>query len=367
MKASQTIVMVLALAAGLLLGGCGNQDVESATVDQEMVRPAKIVPVISAMVSARRQYPGTLEASQQAELAFRVEGQLIELPAQPGVAVKKGDLLARLDDAVYRNTFQDRQARHELAEIQNDQAGKLVEKQLASQLQYDQAQAELKSAKAALDQASDNLQYTRLLAPFDGIVARVMIDNHQTVQAKTPVVFLQDDVSLDIHFSVPESLITQLKRIDNPAVLETFCGQVRFATLPAKTFSACHKEHESTPDPLTRNYSVVFTLEQVRDYALLPGMTANIQLDFSDFMSPGHVSGMLLPLEAVFEKDDTKWVWLVDEQLRAHQAQVETGRFEGDMLEITQGVSVGDRVIAAGVDYIREGMRVKPLVKERGL
>ncbi len=89
----------------------------------------------------------------------------------------------------------------DLAKIQHDQARKLLKKKLSSQLQYDQAAAELKSARAALDHARDNLQYTRLVAPFDGIVARVDAENYQAIQAKVPIIQLQDDERLDIRFS----------------------------------------------------------------------------------------------------------------------------------------------------------------------
>ncbi len=351
----------------LMLSACDKTPDETATVQIEKARPAKIVSVASTGVNLLRTYPGTLEASKRAELAFRVGGQLIELPAQAGLRVKQGDLLARLDEAEYRNTLGERQARYDLAKIQYDQLKKLLKKNLSSQLQFDQAAAELKSAKSALDQAHDNLRYTQLLAPFDGIVARVDVENHQAIQAKVPVIQLQDDERLDIHFSVPESIVSQLKRIDDPAVIEGICAITHFSTRPGKTYRACHKEHESVQDTLTRNYSVVFSLEKITDFAALPGMTASIELDFSAFRSGDVDSWLLVPVEAVFEQDGKKWVWRVDADMRAQRIPVEVGRFEGGMLEITNGLAVEHKIIAAGVSYIREGMLVKPMVKERGL
>ena len=220
MYPSRTILISSLLVATLILSACEKAATSPAEVSIENARPAKVVPVISAGVSLLRTYPGTIEASKRAELAFRVGGQLSELPAQAGLRVKQGDLLARLDEAEYRNTFEERQARFDLAKIQHDQASKLLQKKLSSQLKYDQAAAELKSARAALEQARDNLQYTRLVAPFDGIVARVDVENYQAIQAKAPVIQLQDDTQLDIRFSVPESLISQMKRVDDPAITE---------------------------------------------------------------------------------------------------------------------------------------------------
>nr|MDJ0807944.1 efflux RND transporter periplasmic adaptor subunit [Gammaproteobacteria bacterium] len=233
----------------ILLTACYQTETDTTKAKLEQIRPAKIVPVVSTDVSLLRTYPGTLEASEQAELAFRVGGQLIDLPAQAGLRVKQGDLLARLDEAEYRNTLEERLARYDLAETEFDQASKLLKKKLTSQLQYDKTKAELKSARAALDQASDNLQYTSLVAPFDGIVARVDVENFQAIQAKVPIIQLQNDESLDVRFSVPESMISQMKRIDDPEVIEGICSVTSFASQPNKSYKACYKEHESLPDP----------------------------------------------------------------------------------------------------------------------
>lgn len=367
MNPSRIVATALLLNAALFLSACDKTEHETANTPVETARPAKIVSVISTRVNALRTYPGTLEATQKAELAFRVGGQLTARPAQPGLRVKKGDLLARLDEAVYRNTLKERKARYELAKIQHDQAHKLVKQKLSSRLQYDQAIAEMKSAKAALDQARDNLEYTHLLAPFDGIVGRVNVENFQTIQAKEPVIQLQDDHRLDIHFSIPETLIAQLKKIENAEIVEGFCGIVRFSTHPEKCYRACYKEHESVPDSLTRSYSTVFSLNPIIDFAVLPGMTATIELDFSRFMPDAQAKWLLVPLESVFEKTGKTWVWRLDSTMHAVQTPVEVGSLEGKMLEITKGLSLNDKVIAAGVSYVREGMLLKPLIKERGL
>ena len=351
----------------VVLAACEKTETETPVTESESARPAKIVSVLADGISVLRTFPGMLEATKKAELAFRVGGQLIELPAQAGLEVKQGDLLARLDDSDYRNTLEERQARYDLAKIQHEQARKLLAKKLTSQLQYDQTTAELKSARAALEQARDNLEYTRLLAPFEGIVARVDVENHQAIQAKSPVIELQVDDQLDVRFSVPESLITQLKIVDDPSVIENVCGIVRFSTHPDRSFQACHKEHETVPDPLTRNYNAVFTLEKITDFTILPGMSASIELNFSAFLPDDAKNELLVPVEAVFEKEGGKWVWRVDDEMRARRVAVEVGRFNAGMIEITDGLKADNRIIAAGVSYVREGMLVRPIVKERGL
>jgi len=335
---------VLLLPVITLMSACQEVQTTNDQGKSPLVRPAKIVSVLSSGLSFNRTYPGTLEAAEKAELAFRVSGQVSSLPARAGLRVKKGELLARLDDTDYRNSFDERKARFDLANIQHQQSKKLFKQKLSSQLQSDQSAAELKSAQAALDQARTNVDYTELLAPFDGVVAQV-----------------------DIQFSVPETIISQLRRVEDPEVIESICGKVSFSAHPGRTFKACHKEHESIPDPVTRNYSAVFSLKSISELSLLPGMTASIEIDFTPFLADQNNQILFVPIESVFEKDGKQWVWKVDEESRAQIQEITPGRFENDLLEIKSGLSVQDKIIAAGVSFVRQGLQVKPLTKERGL
>ncbi len=366
-----TIVPLRAFLIGLcctmFLGACNDQKPVSDQTAEPGERPAKIVALTTGHSGLLRTYPGTLEASQQADLAFRVSGQLIELPVLAGDRVNAGDVLARLDPTDYENTVADRQARFDLAKTQLDQARELLKKNLSSKLGFDQAESEFKSARAALQQARDDLRYTRLLAPFEGVVARVTIENHQPVQAQVPIIQIRTDDELEIQFSVPESVLARLKRIEDPSVIASFCGNVRFAIYPTRTFRACHIEHESIPDPLTRNYAAAFKLDETTDFIVLPGMTATIELDFSAFLADHAAKTLYAPVEAVFSEDGRNWLWVVDADMKARKTPVDVGRITGDSIEIKSELPPETRIIAAGVSYVREGMPVKPFVKQRGL
>ena len=360
--------LALTLASVTLLAACNKDDNNTNVPAEEIARPAKIVPVVSSAINLERTYPATLEASQHADLAFRVGGQLDVLPAKAGLAVKKGDLLAQLDDRDYKNTVDERQARYDLAKIQHEQSSKLLKRQLSSQLQYDQTAAELKAARSALTAARDNLKYTKLLAPFDGVIARVDVENHQAIQAKTPIIELQNSSSMDVRFSIPESVVSQLKNAEDGVEEENVCGSVTFHSHPNQLYKACHKEHESVADPLTRNYPTLFTLTETPQFAVLPGMSASIKLDLSPYMLESKKGdGLFLPIEAVFERDGKSLVWLVDQDMRARKTEVIIGRVDEGLLQISGGIETGQQVIAAGVSYIQEGMLVKPMQKERGL
>lgn len=352
----------------MLLSAC--QEEQGITTQEEKLaspRPAKIVGLTQNNIKLQRSYPGTLEAAQKADLAFRVSGQLVELLAKPGLRVKKGDLLAKLDPKDFKNTLAERQARFNLANSQLKKVRTLRNKKLVSETNFDQANAELGVARAALQQAKDNLRYTALYAPFDGVVARVDIENYQPVQAQTPVILLRDIEQLSIRFSVPESVLAQFKQVEDPRMISSFCGLVRLVTHVNQPIRACYKAHETIPDSLTRNYGALFELDPIGDFVVLPGMSASIELDFSLFLADQIDRSVYAPIEAVFSENGQQWLWLVDEQMIARRYPVEVGRIEGDKIAITSAIDPNSQIIAAGVSFVREGMRVKPMIKQRGL
>jgi len=355
-----------AVFGALFCGGlvACSQGPESPIDAQALVRPAKIVTAIAAGEVALRVFPGTVEAAQKSDLAFRVGGQLQALPAQPGMAFKVGELLARLDDAEFRNALSDREARYKLAKSQYDKILKLRENNHTSSANVDEAEANLKAAEAALAVARDNLQYTHLLAPFSGVVANVQTENHQVVNANQTVLSLRSDGFLDVRFSVPESLLGKLRHIDDPNAI---CAQVRFNAYPQHRYTACFKEYESTPDRLTRTYSVVHSMPAVQEFPVLPGMAVSVELDLSGLLANAQALGVLVPLPAVFEQGGQSWVWRVGDDMRVQKQAVTVAKVQDDFLLIVSGLDVGDELVAVGVSYLRDNMQVKAMSKERGL
>ncbi len=353
----------LIVVSCIVLSACDKTPAENAQ-QVPLVRPALIVDVQPSVVLATRSFPATLEASQHSDLAFRVSGQLIDLPVKAGDHVKKGDVLARLDQSDFKNTLADRQARYDLAKTQYTQVESLIEKKYASQNKLDEVRAALKAAAAALSSAKDNVDYTVLTAPFDGVVARVDIQNFQSVKAQSPIILLQDEEEIDVLFSVPEML---LARIKPGADAKAICGSVSFESRPELSYSACYRKHESIPDASTRTYPVVFSMPRDKGMTVLPGMSVSIEIDLSNFLADtGAEDVMQVPLGAVFEQKGAAHVWRVNERFQAELVPVTIVRMQEESLLI-KGLEAKDKVIAAGTAYVQAGQAVRPIQKERGL
>jgi len=352
------------LAFILTLGGC---DDSPSTKELAAIQshPAKMYEVQNPATEMQRSFPATIEAWRSASLAFRVPGTLEQLPAQAGMEVNRGDLLAQLDSTDYQRLLSEREARFELARIRFEQQESFLSRNFTSEVSLDEARAELKAARAALDIARDNLRYTRLEAPFGGTLSQLKTENFQQVQAQQPILTLQDERYLDIRFAVPESIISQLRTDLEPS--REICGQVRFAAHPQHAFKACYAEHEVISDQHTRTYEVAFRMKQPELFPAHSGMSVEISVDLAPLIKPLSSTGVPVPAGAVFMRDTEHFVWRLDQDGRARALAVIPLEVRGQLMLVSAELLPGDRLVAAGTSKVREGMPLHPITRERGL
>lgn len=345
-----------------LMAGCSTESKE-ATIP--VIRPVKLLDIADLNATSIRTFPAKVAATKQADLAFRLPGHLIEFYLVEGQRVKKGELLAKLDDRDARNTLLNREADHELATADFKRKGELLRRELISQADYDLAKAQLKSATAALATARDQLSYTLLQAPYDGTVAKISIDNFQMVQANQSILVLQKDRDIDVVIQVPESLAINVTQFNHNAITQP---SVSFSAQPGKHYPVHLKEYATQVTPGTQSYEVVFTLPQPSENRVLPGMSAELTLDVSAAQS--QTKSTVIPASAIMKRDvdGLNIVWLYSERSGTVTPQpVTLGEVRTQGIEVTEGISKGDRVVVAGIQYLSDGQQVKPLRWQRGV
>ncbi|MCF6434371.1 efflux RND transporter periplasmic adaptor subunit [Pseudoalteromonas sp. MMG022] len=348
----------------LLLFGCQDHDV--ATDKDAPIRPVKLITVTNNTQGDVRSFPAEVVANQGSYLAFRVNGELMEFPVLAGQQVVKGQLLAKLDPEDFILQLEQRKAQYELASSQLSRIESLYKKSIASKSEYDQALANKQVAESALKIAQTNLQNSELRAPFSGTIAKVFVKNYENVVAKQNILRLETRDMMDVVIQVPEKLVARVdKDLDyHPSVV--------FDGYPDKSYKLTIKEWDTQADPATLSYKVVFTLPIPDDFNLLAGMTGHVYIDRSKItqMTSHQIT---VPVSAVFS-DQTKplnndsYVWLYDEATQTVSKQaVKVGKMREQSIEITEGLSGGEIIVAAGVHHLHEALKVRPWTKERGL
>ena len=349
----------------LFLIACGEQ--ANNEIVKEVVRPAKIFQVQDSELELIRTFPAEVESHQGSLLAFRVNGELASLDVLAGQDVEQGQLLAKLDPEDFILQLDDRRARFELAKSQFQRFSTLLESKQASQAQFDEAKANMLIAESEFKKAKSNLEYTELRAPFSGSISQLYVENYENVVAKQSILFLQNQELLDVSIQVPERFVARVKKDSG------YQPTVIFDSFPDKNYLLTVKEWDTTADPTTLTYKVVFTLPRPENFNLLPGMTGNVKIDLTKVTSV-ESQGLFVPVAAVFTPADSKlankerFVWLFNEATgEVNKRQVTVGTIHQQGIEVLTGLNVGDKIVAAGSHYLQEGMKVKPWSRERGL
>lgn len=349
----------LMILAAVSIVSCGGEPEA-----KEVVRPVKMFTIPGfGPGEASRRFPGNVEAVQDIPLAFEVGGKLMQLEVEKGQNVQKGALIARLDPERYKNAFLQQQANFNQANNDYARNRSLYENGAIAAAKLDTFQRALDVAKANLETAKKNLNDTVLRAPFSGTVALIPAENFTNVSAGQEIVRLQDMSSLQIRVNIPEAFITSRNRgrqsVD--AINERIEARAFLTTNEEARFPVRLKSAETDADPATRTYSATFALNPPDRVTILPGMTAVVEIEFKDVATQTEAASVhRIPTTAVAADPEGKqFVWVVDEEtMEVSKRVIQAGEIINDQIEVTDGLTGGETVVAAGVSYLRDGAKV---------
>lgn len=379
-----TLHSILKMCAGILLIAAAVEGLEefkkrrSPEAEPEVIRPVRTIVLKSTDSSKVRRYFGNVQGSQRANLSFRVSGPLLELPAEKGVSVKKGALLARIDPRDFRTRLE--QARGVLAQAQatySDASSnfrryeELYRQKVIAEAKYDAYKAQLDVSRSAVQQAqaqvtaaADALRDTELRAPFDGIVVDRIAENFQDVVAKQPIINFQNVDILEIVFNVPDKdvvLAPVPAGEDLSGLISSVGSRIKikavFDALPEREFILAVKEFGAQADTSTRTYPVTAVMKQPEDARVLPGMAVTVLVDYSGGVSE---SSYEVPESAVLTGEkDQKWVWRFADN-SVSRVPVTVLGWHGSSLRVqSPELHENDVIVTAGVHFLKDGQTVR--------
>ena len=172
-----------------------------------------------------------------------------------------------------------------------------------------------------------------------------------------PVLLLQDMRGLEVVIAVPEREVTALTRTAPKAIL------IRFDALPTEEFPATVREFATETDRQTQTFLVTLRIDQPPATDLLPGMTASVSWFTGNGNSDGH--RMVVPLPSIVtDENGETYVWRLDAtSMRIARTRVVTGTLTDDGMEIHSGLEAGDRILAAGVNFVTDGQLVRQIAE----
>ncbi|MFT4045587.1 MAG: efflux RND transporter periplasmic adaptor subunit [Solimonas sp.] len=366
--------LALLVLAAIGLSGCQSQ-ADTA--------PAPAAPEVTVRVAVQQQivdwdhYTGRFEAVERVELRPRVTGYIDRLDFDEGRLVKKGELLFRIDPRPYRARLDQAEAelaravaQSELAESESARAGNLLGAHAISREEYDarasnrgQTAAGLRAARAAVEAARLDLEFTRVTAPISGRVSRASVTAGNFVSAGQTV--LTSVVSVDpiyVYFDGDErsylKYAAQASRGERPsereAALPVFVG---LADEDGYPHAGRIDFLDNALDPQTGTIRARAVLPNP-DGRFTPGLFARLQL-----VGSGRYPATLLDERAIGTDQSKKFVYVVDGQNKVEYRAVTLGELHDGLRVVRDGVKPGERVIVAGQQRVQPGATVTARVE----
>lgn len=350
---------LLALVLTTSLAGCR----EPERVESAPPRPAVVVQPQPATAQVQ-SYPGEVRARFEPELAFRIGGKVNKRMVDAGDRVRKGQALAELDPEDVRLQLEAARAQVvaaeanlQLAKTERDRYRTLLERQMISSSQYDNADntyrsaaARLKQARAEFDVADNQATYSVLRAPQDGVIAQRAVEVGQVVAAGQRVFVLAADGEREVLISLSESSIGQIA-VGQPV-------EVQLWSRPEERLPGTVRELSPAADPLSRTFAarVSFAADEQR---VEIGQSARVFI-----RQPDQVP-LAVPLAAVSAEQNQSFVWVVDPATRqVVRTPVQLGAYGQDQATILDGLEADDWVVAAGVHILVEGQQIQPVDRQ---
>src|SRR5262249_26443885 len=299
-----------------------------------------------------------LKAGERPEERLRREAQVRAAEARlantRAVAERSRSLLPR--GAASRQQVDADEAAYRVAEEDLLAARQLVEKgSIGREEDIQASEAEVRGLEGRVVEANIQLRDTTLRAPYAGVIAQRFVEEGQNMQAKAPVVRLQDANEIEIVVDVPETVMAA--DIQSADILQMVA---ELSGAPGLQFPVRIREIAQVADPTTQTFKVRTAMQAPEGVRALPGMTASVTVMYRRARILGNQ--IRVPISAVLKEASGEQVaWVVGPGDTVARRPVKLGSVAGGGVEITSGLQPGDRIAVAGVTFLRDGMKVRDL------
>jgi multidrug efflux system membrane fusion protein len=363
------VYILIIFASGLVAFGCGKEE-----KPEEVIRSIKWTKVAETSAKQVRMISGTTKPVDQTALSFAVGGTVEKVEVKLGEQVKKGQVLAELDQQPFVLAVRDaeaelskaqanlveRQANYEryvaLYESNNASKAELDE----ARASFDSAKSQVKAAQAQLGLARRDLRKTQMKAPYNGTISVKEIEPYMELPAGKAVFGLDGvESGFEVSAAVPDSLVIHLSPGDE--------AEVVFPTLNNRKVGGVITEIGSRSRTASTYPIVVQLQEQFDDFR--SGMSVEVAFEFIPESETGEplVTGLAAPLSAfVVGAERTNFVFIYDEKsstVKKTQVKALALR-ENDLIVEPGSLKAGDIIATAGVQFLTDGQKVN-LMKER--
>lgn len=326
-----------------LITGCNHP-----RADESVIRPAmkvKIETVEETTTSSILSYVGAVEEISSIALSFAIPGMIEKIFVAEGTYVSRGQLLARLDPASAQSMFEAAEATLKQARDGYTRLKSVHNEGSLPEIQMVEIETKLQQAQSSYEIAKNNLENCSLYAPVPGVIGEKMAEAGEYAVVGKAILSILDISSVKVNFSVPENEIASI-----PAVCQS---TITVSALGNESFEGKKIEKSVSAHPVSHTYPAHIVLLNPQK-ELLPGMVCRVEL----YPDRDVQQSIVIPIAVIQSMaDGQKFVWC-DRGGVASRVMVTTGTVRGNGIEVTSGLSAGDRIVTEGYQKISEGAKI---------
>ncbi|MBQ4818815.1 efflux RND transporter periplasmic adaptor subunit [Aquimarina sp. MMG016] len=326
---------------------------DKAIASLDTVQKLPLVTTITAKDTLFNHYlelQGNVETKKNIVLYPETPGTLTRVYVKEGQRVTKGQILARIDDGGISQQLSQAEVEAQLAKTTYERQKKLWEQKIGSEIKYLQEKAGYEAKQKAVDQIKRQLAKTTVNAPFSGIVDNVMAEQGSVVGNQTELIRIVNLDDMYIETEVPESYIATIT-VGKKA-------QVYFPVL-GKTIDTKVRQVGNYINPNNRSFTVEVAVPN-KEGIIKPNLTAKVKIN--DYTSE---KAILIPQSIISENSEgDQYTYVTSGKdaknvAEAKRVIVQTGKTQGDLIEILNGINNGDDIISEGARSVRDGQKVE--------
>jgi RND family efflux transporter MFP subunit len=341
MKSSLAIILASpALAAGILLTGCHAKK-EIPTAAKLPVVQVRTQAVAQKTYLASEDVVGTVRAKTRATIEAKISGRIDSMLVTPGQLVKAGDLMVTLDVREIQAKLDQVKAMRDQAEQDLKRYEVLLQQKAATQQEYDAIQARYRVASGSVTETETLLSYTKILAPFAGVVSRKLADVGDLAVPGKALVDLEDPASLRLEADIPEGLMNQVR----------LGAKMSARVEPLKqAIEGTVSEIAPIADPNSRTFRIKLDLPPNPN--LRPGQFGRVVVPIQE------VTSIRIPKAALVVRGQMEIVFVVTQQT-AQMRLVKTGKQFDQEIEVVSGLNPDETLVVEGTAQLLDGQSVE--------
>lgn len=322
----------------------------------KVLSPDKNVPLVTTITAKKEEFKhylelqGSVETKQNLVLTPEMPGILNQVFVEEGQKVAKGQILAYIDDGGLSQQKAQAQIQANLAKTTFERQKRLWDQKIGSEIQYLNTKSNYETLKETVNQLNQQLAKTAIRAPFSGVVDDVITEQGSVVAAgQTQIIRMVNLSDMYIETDIPESYITSITKGKDVEVMFPILG---------KTLDAKIRQTGNFINPANRTFKVEIAVPN-KDKSIKPNLTARLKIN--DYTNE---NAILIPQSIISENaNGEQYVYVLsdknEDKATATQVIIETGKTQGDKIEVLSGIEDNALIIDEGARSVKSGQTVR--------